>query len=164
MTSSAVCHGLSSSATESRVLTALNDLVAEDLAIYFGGHVELEWILNCNLVLVNHLRRDRLQHLLSFDTVEQSLILDIAALKDRLDTIHALSEVLLVRAREREQAAWVDTDSLDCKLLGREVTALNKECLIDIVRDSWVELDLNLEALLSQYLASHVAALDHTLP
>jgi len=43
------------------------------------------------------------------------------------------------------------------------VRTLNKESLFDIVRDTWVELDLNLEAFLSENLACHVTALDDSL-
>ena len=95
--------------------------------------------------------------------MEEGRVLNVASLEHRLDSVAALVEVELVDAREGQDAAGVDTDALDGELLSREVTTLNKECLLDVVGDAGEEFDLDLEALLSQNFASHMAAFDDSL-
>jgi len=43
------------------------------------------------------------------------------------------------------------------------VTAFNQERLVDVVGDAWEELDTDLEALICEHFAGHVAALDDAL-
>ena len=95
--------------------------------------------------------------------MEESRVLDLVFLQQRLHTVRPLREVDLVDARERQDATWVDSNTLNSELLSREVTTLNKEGLVDVVGDAGEEFHLNLEALLGQHLASHVTALDDSL-
>ena len=95
--------------------------------------------------------------------MEESSVLDLTLFELGLDSLRSLNEVGLVHSGERKHTAWIDAHTLDGELLGREVTTLNQEELVDVVRDAREELDLDLELLLGQDFAGHVAALDYTL-
>lgn len=140
----------------------VNNLLTEDLSVNLSRDIEKEGILNGNLLLVNHLRWNRLQHPLSLDSLEEGRILDLFVLKQGLDAVAPFTEVNLVGSWERKETSWIDSDAFDGELFGWEVTALHEERLIDVVGDAREELDLDFESFLSQNLARHVAALDYS--
>lgn len=95
--------------------------------------------------------------------MEEGRVFDVSALKVGLHLIHPVCEVLLVGTREGEDTTRVDTDTFDGELFSREVTTLDEESLVDIVRDARVELDLDLEPLIGEDLTTHVAAVDNAM-
>ena len=80
--------------------------------------------------------------------MEQGWVFNLIFLKLRTNAIWPLTEFYIIHTREWENTAWIDTYTLDCEFLSWEVATLHKECLIDIVRDSWVEFDLDLESVI----------------
>jgi hypothetical protein len=69
-------------------------------------------------------------------------------------------ELILVDAGERQQAARVDTHSLDGEALSGEMSTLDEEAFADVVGDSGEEFDGDFELLTGDDFTAHLAAFE----
>ena len=95
--------------------------------------------------------------------VEESSVLDFSLFQHRFDSLASFIKFELVDSWERKDTSRVNTNSFNSKLLGWKVTALYEERLVNVVGDSWVELDRYFETFISKNFASHVTAFNDAL-
>lgn len=144
------------------LLDKRDDLLAEVLAIdlSFDLHDEGFSLLDGYLLSIGELGGNLRHQLKGVDSVELSRVVNLLVLELRAYLIKSALELVLLRARERQQAARVDTHSLDRESLSWEVGALNQKHLTNVVGHTSEELNGDLEFLASQDLTLHGRALN----
>ena len=119
----------------------MENLIAENSPVDLSLNLHDEWLLDEGLILFNGFRKG--SHLLdSFSRGEDCAVVRALATLGEcfLGFFKAAMELFIISARETEEAAGVGADVLDLEALCWEMSAFNKEHLVNIGWNSWEEL------------------------